>query len=228
MPLPWESQPGWQPKAVNDIIASSAYANSLIEGSPAYPPGTGRKVEEIIGHEAKLVTGNLGHRRPATGRHHDVFPRQDTATRVDGVRIGEVAPGGDVEDAFLHQIALVNAVQPVDIGLALGHESGPVVAPHRDVEAVVAGVVQGVGQAGGIEGDLLRYAAHVDTGAAEGRGFDERHPGAVFRGALGSRKPAAAPPDGDEVELLRHTAGSGWVCPTVYQASRLGPDGVFR
>jgi hypothetical protein len=89
------------------------------------------------------------------------------------------------------------------------HQTRPVEAHLAEVEAVIGGMVQGLGDAGGVPHHLFRHAADVDAGAAQARGFHHGHAGAVLRRTPGRRDATAAAADHQIVEGLAHQIAPG-------------------
>ncbi len=156
--------------------------------------------EEVVGGQAQFGARNGRHHRPAAGGDHDVWRQQQPVARRHAVRRGESRAGNHVLDALFFQVPRIDPVQPLDIGLAFGDKARPVMAAHGQVEAVAARIVEGMGQLGGIERDLLRHAADVDAGATQRRRLDQCHPRTVLRGPLRGRESGAATADHDQVE----------------------------
>jgi hypothetical protein len=82
-------------------------------------------------------------------------------------------------------------------------ELRPVIAVNGEVETVLRRIVQTVGDAGGVEHDLLGHAADVDAGSAEACGLDDDGFRPVFGGPLCTGQSAAAAADHDQIETLR-------------------------
>jgi len=74
----------------------------------------------------------------------------------------------DIFDLIVGEVALVDAVQTLDVGVTLGLERGPVKRSSLlDIEAVGFGVMDGLGDGGGIEGNLLGDAATTPSAKAK-------------------------------------------------------------
>ena len=74
---------------------------------------------------------------------------------------------GNELDLVLVEIARVNAVETLDIGLAVIDEFGPVVLGHAGGEAIVRRIARVLGEFRRMPHNLLRHTAHVYAGAAE-------------------------------------------------------------
>ena len=161
------------------------------------PPFEG---EKSVRSDAAFRSRKPRHGGSAAAGDHDVRRFHAGAVHLHGVRIEE--PGGTPHqgDVFGRQIALVDAVQTDDIGVATPLQGAPVIAADRDVEAIIARIGERHGDARRIPHDLLGNATDVHAGAAERAGFDYRHPGAVARRLLGTSQAAAAAADADEIE----------------------------
>ena len=73
-----------------------------------------------------------------------------------------------------------------------------------NVVAESLGQVHLVRLVGGVPHDLLRHAADVDAGAAQGPGLDHRRFDAVLRGALRVCEATASAANDDQVEIRCH------------------------
>jgi hypothetical protein len=107
-------------------------------------------------------------------------------------------------DAGVVEHARVDAVEALNVGAARLHQPPPVELHVADVEAVIGGVVQRFGDAGGVPHHLFGHAADVDAGAAQTRGFHHRHARAVLRRPPRGRDAAAAAADDEVIEGLAH------------------------
>jgi hypothetical protein len=127
-------------------------------------------VEEAIAVDAVLSAGNGRRRRglAADGDENLLGVDEDLGAVVLGdldLILGqEAAPAVDVLDLIVVQIALVDAVEALDVGIALVLERGPVEGSRLlDGEAVCFAIVDSLGEGSGVECDLF--------GDAAGRGF---------------------------------------------------------
>lgn len=130
--------------------------------------GQGGDVEEAVAVDAVLGAGDA---REAGGAAAD---GDDDAVRAHGglgaVVLGDLdlVPGQqlraavDVLDLVVGQVALVDAVEALHVGVALRLERGPVEGRRLlDAEAVGLALVYGLGDGSGVEGDLFGYAASL-------------------------------------------------------------------
>ena len=161
--------------------------------------------EEAVGGDSEVGARQLGHDGHAAGGDHDVRRGQARLAGLDGAPVEEPGAAAHQGDALRRQIARIDAVEALDVRIALGLQRRPVAAAGLHVETVVARIAEGERDARGVPHDLLRHAADVDAGPAQPVRFDDRRLGAVLGGALRAGEAAAAAADDDEIEqLIRH------------------------
>ncbi len=100
------------------------------------------------------------------------------------------------------KIALVDAVQAQHVRIALALQLRPVGGTRFDIEAIVARVTNGQGNAGRVPHDFLRHATHIDAGSSQSVRFDDGGFRAVFGRPLRTGQAAAAAADADKIECL--------------------------
>lgn len=150
------------------------------------------------------------------------------------VLAGQAGPAVEVLDLVVVEVALVDAVEALDVGVALVLEGRPVEGGRLgDGEAVRLGLVDRLGDGGGVEGDLFGDAAgasfmsdnmkalavwegegdlpNVHAGSSQPRALDDHGLYAKLPAGLARRsEAAAAAADDEEVGLLgdgSHDAG---------------------
>jgi hypothetical protein len=111
---------------------------------------------------------------------------------------------GNELDLVLVEIARVNAVETLDIGLAVIDEFGPVVLGHAGGEAIVRRIARVLGEFRRMPHNLLRHTAHVYAGTAEPAALDQRHFLAITGRPARGRHAAAATADYDQIEMFPH------------------------
>src|SRR6185437_14074565 len=79
-----------------------------------------------------------------------------------------------------------------DVSVAFALQKGPVEAVRLETEAVLGGVVRGVGKIGGIPHDLLGNTADIDTGSPQPARLDDRHACAILARAPRAGQAATA------------------------------------
>lgn len=128
--------------------------------------GQGGDVEEAVAVDAVLGAGDVGEARGATADGDDDAVRAHRGLGavvlgdLDLVSRQQLGAAVDVLDLVGGQVALVDAVESLHVGVALRLERGPVEGGRLlDLEAVILALVYGLGDGGGVEGDLFRYAA---------------------------------------------------------------------
>ncbi len=130
----------------------------------------------------------------------------------------------------MFEVGGIDAIEPLDVGVALALEQRPIVTPQAQIKPIVVGIVCGVRQLRGIPHHFLGHAADVHAGAAEPVRFDHQRTRAVVRGALRAGQPAAAAADDYQVEIRRHIVCSSrrspvWpdvpIQPGLWQSSRM-------
>ncbi|KAH6610290.1 Elongation factor 1-gamma 1 [Trichoderma cornu-damae] len=114
-------------------------------------------VEEAVAVDAQLGPGDLGRVAGlAPDGDEDLLGVDQHLGPVVQSHLGLVlgqqpAPSVQVVDLVVGEIPLVDAVEPLDVGVALGLEGGPVKGRRvRHGEAVVLGVVDGLGEGRGV------------------------------------------------------------------------------
>jgi len=79
----------------------------------------------------------------------------------------ELGPTSQMLNLILVQVVLVDAIQSLDVVVALLLEVGPVkVGDPTNLEAVCLCVFEGLGNRSRVPGDFLRHAADVHTSTA--------------------------------------------------------------
>ena len=146
-----------------------------------------------------LRTRDRRHRRTATGRDDHLRRFEQRVPDTDLVRRDERRVAAEQIDLSVAEVAFVDAVQPRDVGVTRRPQRRPIVPAQRDIEAVVHGIVSGMGDLRGVPHHLLRHTAHVDAGAAEACRLHDRHARTVLRRALRTGEPAAATADHHQV-----------------------------
>ncbi len=128
--------------------------------------GQGGDVEEAVAVDAVLGAGDRrGGGRVAAGGDEDLLGVDHRLGAVverhlDRVGRDDLGPAVHVLDLVVGEVALVDAVEAVDVGVALLLEGGPVEGRRLlHAEAVRLGLVEGLGDGGGVEGDFLGDAA---------------------------------------------------------------------
>jgi hypothetical protein len=160
--------------------------------------------KEIIRNQPEFTARQVRPLRAATGGDDDVRRRKLLAIDRDGVRIQKARPADHMPDVLARQIARIDAVQTLDVGITFGLEAGPVLAGDGHIKPIVARIVHQVREARRVVDQLLGHAADVDAGSAQRRGLDHGNPRAVFHCSLRGREATTATTDGDEIKLFRH------------------------
>ncbi len=128
------------------------------------------------------------------------------ADEADRVRVLDDGAFRHDLDAGAREVAAVDALQPGDLGIARGLERRPVEARRIEVPAEARGIGELVGEAPGIDHQLLGHAAADHAGAADAVLLRQHHPGAVAGGD--PRRPHAAGATADheqvDVEAVAH------------------------
>jgi hypothetical protein len=160
-----------------------------------HPLRPARQLEEAIRGDAELGAGELRQQRPAPGGEDDVRGAEGAVAGSDGVRIDEMPARAHEFDVALGEVRRVHPVQAVYVGVPPALELAPVMTQQLDLEAVALRILHGAAQVRGVPHDLLRHAADVHAGAAQGTGLDQRDARAVLGRALRGGQPAAAAAD---------------------------------
>ena len=133
----------------------------------ATEPGSAVEREETVRRDAERGARHVGHGGRAAGRDDDVARGVGLAADLDPARARETGAGADERRAALLHVLEVDAAQPLDVSVAARLQGREVMAHGREREAVIGGIVERVGDVGGVVHELLRHAADVDAGAAE-------------------------------------------------------------
>ena len=125
------------------------------------------KVERLVRGDREFVAGDVRLLRPGAGGDENVLGGDGFAVDFDFVSSTDKSFLPKNRNAGVHQGALVDAVQPVDLAVLVGEQPGPVEGRRGDAPAEVGGVLKVVAEVGGVGKQLLRDAADVDAGAAK-------------------------------------------------------------
>src|ERR1700734_3662772 len=161
-----------------------------------------RELEEAVRSDAVLGPGQQRPRGLAAGRDHDVPRGQALPVDLDGIAVQDVGGAAQKGHALGREVALIDAVQAQHIGVALALQIRPIAVAQCDVESVVVGVGETLGDARRVPHDLLGNAAHVHARASQAVRFDHGRLGAIFGRALRAGQAAAAAAHADEIEGL--------------------------
>jgi hypothetical protein len=126
------------------------------------------------------------------------------AGHLDAVRSREARESAHELDMARREIPLVDGVETLDVGVADLFQRRPVVRSRRDLEAVIGGIPDGVGDLGCIPHHFLGHAAHIHAGASQSTALREQHARAVLGRALSAGEAATAAADHDEVVFVCH------------------------
>mmetsp|Transcript_225 Transcript_225/g.776 ORF Transcript_225/g.776 Transcript_225/m.776 type:complete len:323 (+) Transcript_225:512-1480(+) len=166
------------------------------------------ELEESVAGDAVLGAGNVGNEGAATGGDEGVLALEDGV--VDPDRVGADELGGAAEEGHLRvpEVALVDAVEALHVGVALLLDRRPGEAHVAHSEAVVGSVVEALAEVCGVPHHLLGDAAHVHAGATHAAALHHRHLCAILRCPACGRDASAATTKDDQIKLLCvcHTA----------------------
>src|SRR6202789_1986653 len=196
-------------------------ARDVAAADYGHPLGPLLELEKAVGCDAMFRSRQVRQDGLAAGRNHDVPRRHALTIHFDAAPVQKSGGAAHVGDPFGRQIALVNAVQPQNVGIAFAFQCRPIVALHGNIETIVGGIDQPQGHARGVPHDLLRYAADVHAGPSQAVRFDHGDLGAIFGRALCAGQPAAAAAHADEIEgLIRHCE--------LHAETQVNPDDILR
>src|SRR5256885_1828200 len=151
-----------------------------------------------------LFRSNVGPCRARARGDEDVIGTEPLAAHLHGARIHEAAEALDQLDLVARQAAFIRGMDAVDVGAAAVQQALPVQAVDGGIPAVVWAVaVHGLADLGRMPHDLLGHAAHVDAGAADLAGFDQRAVAPVHGGAVGRCNATAAARSGEHTSELQ-------------------------
>ncbi len=166
------------------------------------------ELEHLVGGDAELGARDIGPDRMRAGGDQQVPGRvlravgQPHPVRVEhaGADAAELHPGPA-------QAVVVGRFQPRDLGVLGGDELLPVEPGLADGPAVAGGIVEGVGEARGVDHQLLRHAAADHAGAAVAVLLGQPDLGPGLGRDPGGAHPARTAADDEEVEVEpRHHA----------------------
>eukprot|EP00050_Salpingoeca_kvevrii_P006715 m.291178 g.291178 ORF g.291178 m.291178 type:complete len:515 (-) comp12428_c0_seq1:41-1585(-) len=123
------------------------------------------ELEKAVAGDAQLLARDAGPGRTAAGGNDNVLCPVRVASDLDGVGRSKLGKTLNLLNAALAEVGLVDAVQALDVGIALRLEGGKVKRAALSVKAVLGVVANHVSVHGCVEHDLLWHAANVDTGA---------------------------------------------------------------
>src|SRR6185437_5445165 len=92
------------------------------DGDPLRPA---RQLEEAVGGNPELRARDGRQQGTAAGSEHDVRSAERGARGLHRAAVHEMRPAADQRDAALGEIALVDAVEAQNVGVALLLEEGP-------------------------------------------------------------------------------------------------------
>ena len=149
----------------------------------------------------------LAERGPAAGGNQDMFRAHRLAGRdeLDGVRIDDHRTAlGDLDLGAI-EIGGVGLLEPVDLLVLVGDQRRPIELRlgHRPAEA--RGILEFLGEARGIDQQLLRHAAADHAGAADPILLGDHHPRAIAGRDAGGTDPARTRADDEQIDLFRHS-----------------------
>ena len=111
--------------------------------------------------------------------------------------------------AGVHEDALVDAVEAVDLAILVGEQPLPVEGRLGDVPAEVGSVLEFVAHVRGVGEQLLRDAADVHAGTAEAAGLGDRDARAEIGGDAAGAYPAGPSAYREKVVIeLQENAGT--------------------
>jgi hypothetical protein len=119
--------------------------------------------------------------------------------------IDKARMAGQVGNAALVEIVLVNAVQSLDICVPSLFEAGPVMPFNLDVEAIIGNMMETVRVMRCVPHDLLGHTPYVDTGATQRAVLDDGCFRAVFGRTLRMRESTAAATYYQKVVSFHHS-----------------------
>lgn len=123
----------------------------------------------------------------------------------------------EVLDLVLDKVSLVDAIQTLNVRVALVLDKVPVEVVGRNIVSIPGSIAKGLGDGCGVPHDLLGDAADINTGATEAtRPLDESNTGAVLAGAASAGDAARAAAYNEKVVNLALNGG---------HCGRIGPEG---
>ena len=193
--------------------------------------GQFRQEKGVVGGDDMPAAVEVGHERPPADGDQDLVGRDPLAADIQHMVVDK--DGAAVEDFSPRPFdqPLIDAVQPGDLAVLVGDQLRPGVAARPDRPAEALGVLEILGEMGGIGEQFLGHAADIDAGAAEMTLFGHPHLCAMGGGDPGCPRPARPGADDKEIEIvpahahLPILAGNRWSERSAGSTGRLRPRG---
>ncbi len=127
------------------------------------------------------------------------------AVHFDGFRIHKLSEALNHVNFVVAQNTIVRLMDAANVGLTAFHQLCPVEVFHIDIKAVIFCIkVHRFCDLRAVPHHLFRYAANVDTSAAEIFGFDESDFRAIHRRAVSGSDTTAATTNAQVVKMCCH------------------------
>src|SRR5690606_8848643 len=163
------------------------------------------EIENLIGGNDVLATGELGNEGPASGRQQYALRRETLVTYGHRVRIQQTGSTMNQRDTGAGQQVVIDAVEAGYLGVLVLYQALPVEGFHRAIPAMAPGVLDVLGEMCGVGQQLLGHTAHVDAGASQMELFGYRNPRAEPGGHAAGTHAAGAGADNETIKIkLRH------------------------
>ena len=166
-------------------------------------PGSWPEMEGLVRGDGVLDPGNRAaadRRRP--GGDQDIAGGDGTAVGLEQDRVAVAQHGarGEELDAMRFECPFVDSLEAGNFPILVGDQRRPVEAHAGGCPAKADRILEGVGEAAGIDQQLLRHAAADDAGAADPELLGHRHLGAMAGGD--PRRPHATRAGADDEEVI--------------------------
>ena len=126
-----------------------------------------------------FLARDIRHGGPAARRHENVLRRDSLAVYRNGMRIDDRGRPGEYLYARVAQQPFINTIEPLDFLVLVVDQLLPVEPALADGPAETCRILEVFREMRRVDQQLLRYAAHIDAGAAQLPFFGDRHPRAI-------------------------------------------------
>ncbi len=152
------------------------------------------ELEETVRRDSRFGARDFRISRVTARRNDDVWRRMLFAIGVDDdMTVDEAGVERHALDRSALEIALIDPVQPGDVGVPGALQRTEIVSALLDVEAVSGRGIDRLADLRGVPHDLFGHAADVHAGTAEAPGLEYDGARTILGSALRGRETAAAP-----------------------------------
>src|SRR5690606_33145416 len=125
------------------------------------------EIENLIGGNDVLASGELGYEGPASGHQQDALRGEMLVIYGRRVRVEQTGSTMNQRDTGAGQQIVVYAVEAGYLGVLVLYQTLPVEGLHRHIPAVAPGILEVLSEVRGVGKQLLGHAPHVDAGTSQ-------------------------------------------------------------